>query len=173
MAGIIAFKFEPRAIPRTGFENIFNILEGIAEHDISGILKIRWLPIMFEFLEPIKHREQPEIHRPHIQGRDFRREFKCRLQTFLNLHRRTATGCQVQDRIRGLFQPRQETGKHVRVLGRTAVFRITGMKVQDRRPGFGGLDGLFGDLVRGNRQMRRHAGRMNATGNGTGDDDLA
>jgi hypothetical protein len=47
------------------------------------------------------------------------------------------------------------------------------MQVQDDRARLGGGNGRIGDLVGSHRQMRRHAGGVDGSGGGAGDDDFA
>ena len=67
---------------------------------------------------------------------------------------------------------RQELHEHRRIGRRRAVDRIARMQVNDRRAGLGRLDGGPRDLLRGDRQIVRHAGRVDGTGDGAADDDL-
>ena len=54
VAGIVTFELKPGTIPRTGFKDIFDILERIAKHDITGLFKVFRFPIMFKILEPVE-----------------------------------------------------------------------------------------------------------------------
>ena len=48
VTGVVAFELETRAVARTGFEDEFDVLEGIAKDAIPAALKIRFFPVVFE-----------------------------------------------------------------------------------------------------------------------------
>ena len=54
-----------------------------------------------------------------------------------------------------------------------AVLRVARVQMHDGGAGFGRADRGIGDLLGGHRQMRRHRGRVDRAGYGTGDDDFA
>src|SRR5437763_1591561 len=68
--GVVALELEAR--PRIGkrAQDEFDVLERVAEHEIARVLERLRLPIVFEGLETIEHREEPEIHRAHVEGGD-------------------------------------------------------------------------------------------------------
>ena len=67
----------------------------------------------------------------------------------------------------------QERREGLRRLVGAAVLRIARMQMHDRGARFGSADRGIGDLLRGDRQMRRHRRRMDRAGDGAGDDDFA
>ena len=42
---------------RPGRQHIFDVLEGVAKHQVAGILQRLFLPVMLERMEPLQHRE--------------------------------------------------------------------------------------------------------------------
>src|SRR5690606_14696318 len=59
-----------------------------------------------------------------------------------------------------------------RRLGGPAIFVLPGVKMNDGRSCSGRIDGLAGDLFRGDRQIGRHRRRVDRASYGTADDDL-
>ena len=53
-----------------------------------------------------------------------------------------------------------------------AVLRVARMQMHDRGAGFGRAERRVGDLLRRDRQMRRHRRRVDRAGDGAGDDDF-
>jgi len=95
------------------------------------------------------------------------------LQTLRDRHRRAAAGGQVQYGVGCLLDAGQKGREGVRVLCRTTVLGVARVQMQDCGARLRRLDGLRGDLVGRDRQVARHARRVDAAGDGAGDDDLA
>ena len=86
---------------------------------------------------------------------------------------RPAAGGDVHHRIGALLDHRQEAHEHRGVRRRLAGVRIARVQMDDGGAGLGGLDGGAGDLLRRDRQVVRHAGRVDGARDGATDDDLA
>src|SRR5882672_6498122 len=70
MRGVVAFEFKARASLRQRLQDVFDVLEGIAEHDVL-VLEMLALPFMLEFLKTVEHAEECKIHRSHVERSDF------------------------------------------------------------------------------------------------------
>ena len=68
---------------------------------------------------------------------------------------------------------RKELPEHDGALRRPAGSRVASVQMKDRGTGFGCIDGAAGDLLRSHRQVWRHAGRMNRSGDRAADDDFS
>ena len=84
----------------------------------------------------------------------------CR-QAFCQCHGGAATRGHVENRTTGLLDTRQEGQEMFRLRRRTAVFGVTGMKMQDGGAGFDGLLGLLRYFFGSDRQMGCHGGSVN------------
>src|SRR4029078_1532319 len=62
MSDVVAFELEACAVRAAGGEDIFDILEGIAEDEIAGILQMFALPSKLEIPVAVEQMKQPEIH---------------------------------------------------------------------------------------------------------------
>ena len=147
-------------------------LIAVAEDQISRRLQVLLLPIEFELLVFGEQMVQTEIHRPHVQRSDFRLKGRCRLDPFFDAHIGAAAGGDVDRSVRALLDARQEAGEGLRRLIRLAGLGIAGVQVEDRGAGLRRCDRLNDDLVRRDRQIRRHGRRMDRAGDRAGDDDL-
>ncbi len=123
---------------------------------------------MLEILDLIQDREQCEIHRPHIQRRHFRTGLTGGGQTLVQGHAQPTACCDIHHSIGLLFDAGQEFHEDFRVWRWAAVVWIARMQVQDRRPCFCRSNRIIGNFLGRDRQVFRHAGRMNATGDGAG-----
>jgi len=73
MAGIVTLVLEFHAVPFTEqFVDALDIAEGIAENIAVRREQIVLLPVMLERCVLAERREQPEIHRPHVERRELR-----------------------------------------------------------------------------------------------------
>jgi hypothetical protein len=131
------------------------------------------LPIVLEVFETIEHREQAEVHRAHVQRRHFGLEACRRLHALLRQHVGAAAGGQVDDGARARVHCRQEARERLGRLVGPAGGEVARVQVQDRRARFGGRHRFVGDLLRRDRQVRRHRGRVDRPRDRAGDDDLA
>src|SRR5205085_11344257 len=43
-----------------------DIGERVFEDEVAGVFEVLRLPVVFPFLVAVEHREEPEIHRPHV-----------------------------------------------------------------------------------------------------------
>ena len=84
--GVVALELETRAVVRTGFEDEFNVLEGVAEDAVPAAFEVRLLPVVLEVLEPVEHRIKTEVHRAHVEAGDFRLEYARRPTRSLDGH---------------------------------------------------------------------------------------
>ena len=135
-------------------------------------LQRRPFPIMLELGVAVEQVIQTEIDRSHVQAGHFRFEVCGGLDPFLHLHERAAAAGDVDHGIGLLLHPGQEPGECLRRLVGFARDRVAGVQMDDRRPGFGCANGIRGDLIRGDGQMRRHGWRVDRACHGAGDDDF-
>ena len=138
-----------------------------------AVLEMAPLPLVLEGRIAVEHRVEAEVHRAHVERAHLRPGPQRRRQALLQGHAVAAAGGDVDHRIAGLLDARQELHEHGGIGRRPAVLGIARMQMEDRRPGLGRLDRLLGDLVRRDRQMRRHGRRVDRSGDGAGDDHLA
>jgi hypothetical protein len=169
---VVAFELEPGVVVSAGLQHEFDIPERVAENEIAGAFQVRLLPIEFEILVAVEHREQGEVHRAHVEACDLGLEHLGGPDALLHPHGRRAARGQVDDRVASLLDDRQERGERLRPLVGLSGLRITGMEMHDRGAGLGGADGGLGDLLRGDRQVGRHGGGMDRARDGTCNDDL-
>ena len=174
VADIVALELEPgaAALPQI-LQDALDIGEGVAEDEVARHLEMPRLPRVFEFLVALEQREQPEIHRAHIERAHFGLGAQRRREPLLERHAVAAAGRDVDDRRGRLLDPRQELHEHIGIRRRPPVLRVARMQMQDRRPRLRRGDRIARDLVRGQRQMRAHRRGMDRPGDGAGDDDLA
>ncbi len=95
-------------------------LNVLRKMQIVGVLEMFPLPVVLELLEARQHREQPEIHRSHVERRDLRLERRRRLHPLLHRHVRRAAGGQIDHRVRALLDARKERAERLRRLVRLA-----------------------------------------------------
>ena len=128
---------------------------------------------MLPVLHPAAGGRNIEVHAAHVEAAHlrFRRQRRC--EPLVQRHRQAATGGDVHHGIDVLLDHRQEAHEHVRIGGRRAGFRIAGVQVDDRGTGLRRLDRAARNLFRRDRQIVRHAGRVDRAGHGTTDDHLA
>ena len=172
MAGIVTFELVARARAVQRFQRVADILEGVAEDEVVGALQHLRLPVVLERLVPLQHREQAEIHRPHVEARDLRLPGGGRPHALLDGHVGRSAGRQVHDDVGALLDDAQERLKGLRRLIRPSIDRIARVEMNDRGPRRRGAEGGLGNLGRCHRQMRRHRGRVDRSGNRAGNDDL-
>ena len=172
MGGVVALELEARPRAAKGAQHEFDVLIGIAEHEIARVLERLLLPVVLESLEAVKHREQPEIHRAHVERRHFRPERLSRLHALLDRHEGRATSGQIHHRLGRLLDARQKARESLGRLIGPAGLLIACVQVDDRRAGFGRADRRLGDLIRGDGEVRRHRRRVDRPRHSAGDDDL-
>src|SRR4051812_1758901 len=107
MCRVVAFELKPRVVASAAFENELDILEGIAEDEVLAAFEIRPLPVVLELLEAVQHREEPEIHRAHVEARNLRLELVRWGEALGDRHGCRAAARQVDDDIRALLDARQ------------------------------------------------------------------
>src|SRR5688572_43044 len=91
-------------------------------------------PLELEVLVAVEQMEQPEIHRAHVERRDFRLEFGGRFDAFFRAHEWTAARGEIDDRIRLLLDARQKPRKRFGSLIGTSRHGIARVKMQDGGP---------------------------------------
>jgi hypothetical protein len=126
-----------------------------------------------KIVEACQHREQAEVHRSHVERCDLGLEVRAGLQPFLDAHRRCAAGGDVDHDVARLLDAAQERRKRFRPLIGRAVDRIAGVQMYEGRAGRVRAERGLGDLVGGDRQVRRHARRVDRAGDRAGDHHLA
>jgi hypothetical protein len=119
-----------------------------------GAFQHRRLPVVFEFLVPLEHREQAEIHRAHVETGDFRLPGRRRLDPLFDGHVGRAAGRQIDDHIGSLLDDPEKRLERLRRLVRAAVLRIAGVKMHDRSTCLGRAQRRFRDFRSRHRQMR-------------------
>ncbi|MNL15970.1 hypothetical protein D3C87_1369900 [compost metagenome] len=173
MADVVAFNFKTGTVLGTGVENVSDVAEGIAEDPVVTLGQVWPLPVVLEFGETIEHFVQPEVHRSHVQRRQFRLELCHRLQAFFHAHGRRTAGGDVDHHVTLGLDLRQELTKQVDILTRPPIDWIAGMQVHNRGACLGGTNGGVGNFLRGDWQVRRHRRRMDGASDGAGNDDRA
>ncbi|MNV43213.1 hypothetical protein D3C71_1349200 [compost metagenome] len=128
---------------------------------------------MLEVLEALQQFIHAEVHRPHVQRRDFRLELRGRQHAFADRqHGRTAGG-DIDDHIALRLDARQKLRVQRRVLRGPARLGIARVQMHDGRACLSGIQCRLRDLVGGDGQIGRHRRRMHRTGNGARDDHIA
>jgi len=112
VADVITLKLESCAIIRTSAKDVFNVLVGVFENEVTTVFKVLALPLMLEFLESIEHGEKAKVHRTHVQRGKLRLERHRWLHAFLNCHVRAATRSQIYHCIGGSLDLSQKTGRN-------------------------------------------------------------
>src|SRR5665647_484982 len=103
MSNVVALELKASLIGRTGFQCVFNVLEGVAKDQVATVFELLALPVLFELSETLKHGEEGKVEGTHIERCNFRSETHRRLDPFLDLHEwRTTTG-QVKNGIGSLL----------------------------------------------------------------------
>ena len=102
MRGVIAFELEARAGLRQRLQHEFDILEGVAEHDVL-VLDVLAFPVVLERLEAVEHAEKTKIHRPHIERGDLRLVDRGGAHALVHRHGRRAAGGEVDHAVGALF----------------------------------------------------------------------
>ena len=127
----------------------------------------------FQCLHPIAGAGDVEVHAAHVEAAHLRLCQQRRGEPIVQRHVQAAARGDVHHGIDALLDHRQEAHEHGRVGRRFSGLRIARVQMDDRRAGFRRLDRAACDLLRGDRQVVRHAGRVDRAGDGTTDDDLA
>ena len=157
MADVIAFDLEAGVVLGAGGENELDVGERVLEEALAGPFEIRFFPVVFELaFEAGDHRIKPEVHRAHIERGNFRLEGSCGLDALFHRHGRRAAGGEVDHHIRALLDYLENGKERLRRLVRPAILRVPGMQLNNGGAGLSGADGGVGDLLGGDRQMRRH-----------------
>src|SRR5205814_4494978 len=84
-----------------------------------------------------------------------------------------AAGGEVDHHVALRLDLARDLAEELRVLRRAAVLRIAGVQVNDRCARPRRADRSLGDLLRRDRQVRRHGRRVDRPGHGARDDDFA
>ena len=109
MADIVAFEFEAHAVALAEpLQYELDIAEGVAEDEVLRALEMLALPFMGEFLVAREHREEPEIHRAHVERRHLGRHAFGGGEPLVERHALAAAGGDVDDRGGALLDARQE-----------------------------------------------------------------
>ena len=169
---VVALELEARVVVLAGLQDELDILERVAEDEIARALEIGLFPVVLELLVAVEHGIEREIDRPHVEAGDLGLEMGGRHHAFFHPHGRRAARGQVDDRVGALLDARQEAPEGLRRLVRPAGLGIARMQVDNRGARLGGADRRVRDLFRGDRQMRRHARRVDRARDRAGDDDL-
>src|SRR3954462_8895967 len=68
MADVVAFELETRPVALSQIpQDPFDILECIPEYEVAAAFEMLRFPVVFEALVTVQHREQAEVHRPHVE----------------------------------------------------------------------------------------------------------
>ena len=173
MADVVALELEARAMRLAEMlQDVFDVLEGVAEDEVARVLEMDTLPIVLELLVLGQHGVEAEIHRAHVERAHLGRGPKRRRQPLLERHAVAAAGGDVDHRVGGLLDPRQELHEHLRIRRRPAVPRVARVQMQDRRARLRCLDRLLRHRVWGERQIGAHRRGVDRPRDGAGDDDL-
>src|SRR5262245_50546449 len=109
MADVVAFELEldAMALPQP-LQNLFDIVEGVAEDKVARALEMLALPGMGEVLVAVKHWIEAEIHRAHIERGHLGRGAFRGGQPLVERHALPAPGGDVDDGARALLDARQK-----------------------------------------------------------------
>ena len=148
---VVALELEARAVCRQRGQCEFDILEGVAKNEIAGAVQILPLPFVLEVLEPVQHRKQAEIHRPHVQRRELRLEADGGFDALFDLHEGAAAAREVHDGIGALLDASEQRLESLRPLVGPAGAGVAGVKMEYRGTRFGGFEPRVDNVVRRNR----------------------
>ena len=70
MTDVIALDLKARSGLAARLQDVRDIAEGIAKHQIIGVLEIGPLPVVAEFLEASQQLVHAEVHRAHVERGD-------------------------------------------------------------------------------------------------------
>ncbi|MOA54888.1 hypothetical protein D3C78_1785830 [compost metagenome] len=82
VADVVALDLEARAVVIARRQNVLDILERVLEHQVVAAFQIGAFPVVLEVLEALQQFIHAEVHRPHVQRRDFRLELRGRQHAF-------------------------------------------------------------------------------------------
>ena len=99
MRAVVALELEARAVGGAGLQDVFDVLEGVAKHQVASRLEVMPFPIELEILVAIEQVEQPEIGRAHVQRNQLGLEHGGRPHAFLDQHVGAAARGDVDDRV--------------------------------------------------------------------------
>ena len=148
MAGVVAFELVARAGLVERLQRIADVLEAVAEDEIVRALQHRRLPCVLEGLEALEHREQPEIHRAHVEAGDLGLPYGGGAHPLLDRHIRRSAGGEVDHDVRRLLDDSQERLERLGALVGPSVFGVAGVEMDDRRARLGGAQRGLRDLLR-------------------------
>ena len=150
-----------------------DVLEGVAEDVVVGAVEIRLLPVVLPLLDPVAGAGDVEVHAAHVEAAHLRawpaaarraaRPASCPAPPPVVMFTTASVLCLISGRKR-----MNTAGSGVG----SPVSRVARVQVDDRRAGLGRGDRPCGDLLRRDRQVGRHAGRVDRAGDGAADDDL-
>src|SRR3546814_10525826 len=86
VARVVAFALvaRPRFVQR--LERAADVLEAVAEDEVVAPLEHRRLPLVLKILVSLEHRKQSEVHRAHVEARDFRLPGRGGADAFFDRH---------------------------------------------------------------------------------------
>src|SRR3546814_3466769 len=86
VARVVAFELvaRPRFVQR--LERAADVLEAVAEDEVVAPLEHRRLPLVLKILVSLEHRKQSEVHRAHVEARDFRLPGRGGADAFFDRH---------------------------------------------------------------------------------------
>jgi hypothetical protein len=130
MADVVALMLEARAVLLAErLENAFDIAERITKYYVRASLQVGQLPFVFPILVALGKWKHPEVHRAHVEGAHLRARRQGGCKPFFQRHASAAPGGYVDDRVRLLFNPRQEAKENCGIWRWAPVPRITSVQV--------------------------------------------
>src|SRR5690606_12475881 len=90
---------EARVVPVARLKDVLDVLETVAEYEVSRCFKMLPLPLELEVLIPVQEMVQAEIDGSHIQGRHLGLEVLGRFDALFDAHVWTPAGCNVDASI--------------------------------------------------------------------------
>ena len=152
---VVALELEPGPFGAEQADDRLDVLVRVPEDEIAGHLQVLALPGVLELRDPVEHREQPEVHAPHVQRAQLRLEPPGRLRSLLDRHSVAAAGGDVDHHVAASGDPAAGTRRRHpgRAIG-TPGLGVPGVEMDDRGSSFGRPDRALRDLRGRDREVR-------------------
>ena len=108
VSDVVALDFKASAVFAARLEDARDVGKSVLEDSVVTTSKVRQLPVVLEFLKAIEHREQPHVHRPHVQRCNFRLELMRGAKPIFDGHGGRTTCRDIDDDIARCLDLRQE-----------------------------------------------------------------
>src|SRR5579863_202632 len=160
MTDVITFEFKTSACFPEIAKNVFNIREGIPEHEVFHTFNLLLLPLITPIRNALGDGVNRKVHRSQTQRAHFRLDQQRICESLLDGHLRTAASGDVDDGVRTFGHNRANLLEMFWISRGLAVLRIPGVEMENRGSSRGCLKSTVNNLRRSDRKIFRHRRSM-------------